>query len=794
MKIFQTSELGKILAIDKSKCLKGRITNTDHLFTLFGEYSGDDSDNVREDMQERLQTGARVYNCVGQIFLARHNQTYEDWLKIACSVDYYGDELLLYALCRVFHRHAVIVCNQRYWSTVEPEGQMEIQELLDVCDLHFIYLRPGIFAELRPKKRIRMRKPSPPEFPHWSASGDHDHDNMRGAEEFVNSPLLQMYLNCKTDGDIQSEDNMSVDFLRIQTENNNETAPKIPIDSTSNTTNEGNVYKDTGTTPSTVTKEGNIVLATDGCNVDDTISDEDQWLYHMDTPAAAHPIALNSSTPDLINPISLKECCTQVLLRHCEPTTPPSLFQLCMDIIAWDPIINYPCSLVLPRTIATHSHIIELLNMKPKVKPRQATPMVHVHNNIYVEQEVYELWLADAKSHTYEIPLNKLTEANVALWKKPDLAWQDIDPYSSLEDVGDNSSSEHAQEMDKRELNQQSESLSEPETSYDLRDRKKRRSNLRSVKCKSYKKYYGDLDLDMPASPKKCRKLATSACSGPSKERIAARGRRTQTPAVSHLIPRKRALKSETKSDSDATLKQPSENEEAPDDSGTDSDPDDNIPLSKLKSPDTTENKSAEIESSSRAVRKVFVTRSVGLKKFRRKRYYSCPVCNEKFNLQGHLNSHYREKHDKVKCSKCQEIFTTPCTLQRHMYTHRAPRVFCRCGEGFYFNADLRIHKLTHRRICTQICAHPGCNCSYYSASELSKHVLIHKNISWNCSRCEYTTKDKCLLKSHQRKHDQTPHFFCTRCAKGFMYHTQWSRHKEANNCVAIKRSSSPDL
>ena len=84
-----------------------------------------------------------------------------------CSQFYYGDELLLYVLCRVFHRHAVVICKERYWCTFEPDESMDIYVLLYCCDLHLVYLRPGIFAQLRLKKHHNTLK-SPPEFPNWT--------------------------------------------------------------------------------------------------------------------------------------------------------------------------------------------------------------------------------------------------------------------------------------------------------------------------------------------------------------------------------------------------------------------------------------------------------------------------------------------------------------------------------------------------------------------------------------------------------------------------------------------------
>ena len=169
-------------------------------------------------------------------------------------------------------------------------------------------------------------------------------------------------------------------------------------------------------------------------------------------------------------------------------------------------------------------------------------------------------------------------------------------------------------------------------------------------------------------------------------------------------------------------------------------------------------------------------------------------MCGSKFVTQGELNDHYRQNHDKVKCSKCSQVFTTPSTLVRHYYTHTAPRKFCQCGQGFYFRSELHVHKLVHRRIKTQMCAHPGCGKSYFSSADLAKHARIHEKIEWKCSKCKYKTFDKRLLKLHQQVHEQIMKYTCQKCGKGFVFHTQWSCHRKMDDCEALTRSNSPKL
>ena len=81
----------------------------------------------------------------------------------------------------------------------------------------------------------------------------------------------------------------------------------------------------------------------------------------------------------------------------------------------------------------------------------------------------------------------------------------------------------------------------------------------------------------------------------------------------------------------------------------------------------------------------------------------------------------------------------------------------------------------------------------YYSSADLSKHAKIHDNVEHRCSKCDYTNKDIRLLRSHQQKHDQIVHYYCTKCGTGFIYHIQWARHKEAADCVALNCSASPE-
>ena len=179
----------------------------------------------------------------------------------------------------------------------------------------------------------------------------------------------------------------------------------------------------------------------------------------------------------------------------------------------------------------------------------------------------------------------------------------------------------------------------------------------------------------------------------------------------------------------------------------------------------------------------VFVSKTVGLIKRKKHQTFKCTKCDKRSLSLAELNTHYRANHAKVKCKYCNLLFNTLSSLARHQYSHEIATKCCRCGKLFRFDSELKAHKLKHRRIPTQHCSHPNCNRTYFSASDLAKHAKIHENVVWNCDKCDYSTNDKRLLKSHRRKHEQKPKYSCTKCGKSFIYHTQWSQHKNNHDC-----------
>ena len=153
MRTFQKLDLGRMFTIDKKCCYKNGELNNSQLFDSFGKFSDEVAESVRSDAIERIESGKQVYTVVGQEFFELTGWDFQNWAMCMCSSYYYRDEHLLFVLCHVFHRHALVICYDSCWSTLENGESMSVDELLDACDLHFVYLRLGIFGELHLKRR-----------------------------------------------------------------------------------------------------------------------------------------------------------------------------------------------------------------------------------------------------------------------------------------------------------------------------------------------------------------------------------------------------------------------------------------------------------------------------------------------------------------------------------------------------------------------------------------------------------------------------------------------------------------
>ena len=341
IQVFQRSHSGKLFNIKGGHKRDGKV-NYEHLYEIFGRYSGETADAVWDDVLEQIKTSQLVCEQVGQIFFARWEWSFNEWAVSVCSHYYYGDELLLFTLCCLFHRHAVIICTDKNWSTLEPEGTMMVETLLNSCDLHFVYLKPGLFSELVPKKKVTSSA-SPPEFPNWTSdqSSCVSISQLPGLEGFVgDSALLKTFLNiCDNSNDTRADPAIIIashnppSFPEVTYTNGNDVNNDLPV--------KGRNHKGNMESP---IKGGNDNTTPLGSLKGRNSSDSDDATILLSMPSPDTTISYGNdlhSVASMLSPISLKHNCIQVLLENTVVLQPPSLYHLCVDFMAWNHDVYY---------------------------------------------------------------------------------------------------------------------------------------------------------------------------------------------------------------------------------------------------------------------------------------------------------------------------------------------------------------------------------------------------------------------------------------------------------------------
>ena len=127
------------------------------MFELFGEYSGRDAQTIRDELYDWLQDKSNeVRSVVMKAMLPFPNRSLTGWLMTMRNVKYAGDKLTLYALCKLYHRHAVVYTMTGLWTTVKDSVLLNEFDLVEKCDIKLLHLggyQYGVLTKLEHTKK-----------------------------------------------------------------------------------------------------------------------------------------------------------------------------------------------------------------------------------------------------------------------------------------------------------------------------------------------------------------------------------------------------------------------------------------------------------------------------------------------------------------------------------------------------------------------------------------------------------------------------------------------------------------
>ena len=140
--------------VNTSRTYKGKrskVLNPDLFFEIFGVYNGETPDVVRAMMLKWIRDNTKTFDTAVGLSMIGKEIELETWMVNMSSSRTPGDEFALYALCRLYTRHACIVNTGRLWHTCSPEGLPDDKTIKEICDLRFIQICRDTYGLLCPK-------------------------------------------------------------------------------------------------------------------------------------------------------------------------------------------------------------------------------------------------------------------------------------------------------------------------------------------------------------------------------------------------------------------------------------------------------------------------------------------------------------------------------------------------------------------------------------------------------------------------------------------------------------------
>ena len=133
------------------------------MFELFGDYSERDAQTIRDELYDWLQDKTNdVRSVVTKAMLPAPHQSLTGWLMTMRNVKYAGDELTLYALCKLYCRHTIVYTMTGIWTTIKDGVLLSESDLEEKCDIKLLHLGVycyGVLTKLEcTKKRLKVKE------------------------------------------------------------------------------------------------------------------------------------------------------------------------------------------------------------------------------------------------------------------------------------------------------------------------------------------------------------------------------------------------------------------------------------------------------------------------------------------------------------------------------------------------------------------------------------------------------------------------------------------------------------
>ena len=124
--------------------------NDSHVLDLFCKYTDSDPFMLRTKILDVVQEEYDFCDKIGWVVLALKETMLSSWIKYMCLPYACCDKFMLYLLCRIHYRHAIMYTLKQPWTTVHCNTGFSFATLPDLCHIHLVYLGEHLYGELYP--------------------------------------------------------------------------------------------------------------------------------------------------------------------------------------------------------------------------------------------------------------------------------------------------------------------------------------------------------------------------------------------------------------------------------------------------------------------------------------------------------------------------------------------------------------------------------------------------------------------------------------------------------------------
>ena len=160
---FRNSRWANYFTIDSSNIVKNGHANPNHVFDIFSSFSGHTGTEVQVQLLENIASEMTFYERRSAVCLQMTSINFETWVETIADERFFCDELALMGLCYMYHRHCVVLTQNKLWSKVQADTPLNLLDLLNICSVCLIYLGNLYFGVLtwRPwlPKKVATKSP-----------------------------------------------------------------------------------------------------------------------------------------------------------------------------------------------------------------------------------------------------------------------------------------------------------------------------------------------------------------------------------------------------------------------------------------------------------------------------------------------------------------------------------------------------------------------------------------------------------------------------------------------------------